>query len=162
MTKVIRFRHKGVGNPKGKLAKEMEIGLRRSVWLSKLCVLWTLYNNGDKELSGMTTPYIPPPHIGAALGTGWDNEMSKVLGRAIKGCEIWEPPGEAPKSQFRLLKSGPKVTVAPPSKHSWHLRAPWSVYYQAWSNGGLDRGISTLMKELPRENRMRIKKLLDG
>ena len=162
MTKVIRFRHKGVGNPKGKLAKEMEIGLRRSVYLSKLCQLWLMYHQGNHHLAATTTPYVPPPNVGAVLHSGWDDEMSKVLGRAIKGCEIWEPPGEAPKSQFRLLKSGPKVTVAPPSKHSWHLRAPWSVYYQAWQSGALDRGISTLMKELPRENRMRIKTLLDG
>ena len=162
MTKVIRFRHKGVGNPKGKLAKEMEIGLRRSVWLSKLCVLWLLYHQGNHHLASTETPYVPPPHVGAVLHSGWDNEMSTVLGKAIKGCEIWEPPGEAPKSQFRLLKSGPKVTPAPPSKHSWHLRAAWSVYYKAWASGSLDRGISTLMKELPRENRMRIKTLLDG
>ena len=51
MTKVVRFRHKGVGNPKGKLAKEMEIGLRRSVCLSKLCVLWLLYHRGNHPLA---------------------------------------------------------------------------------------------------------------
>lgn len=162
MTKAIRFRQKGVGNPKGQLAKEMEIGLRRSVWLSKLCVLWTLYNQGDKRVASATSPFVPPPHIGAVLGTGWDDELTKLLSQAIKGCEIWEPPGEAPKSRFRLLKSGPKSTPAPPSKHPWHLRALWSVYYQAWLDGSLDRGISTLMQELPRPNRKRIKKLLDG
>ena len=149
-------------NPRGQLAKEMEIGLRRSIELSSLCELWLLYHGGDHRLARMDTPYQPPPNAGAFLGSGWNKEMSKAVGKAIKGTEIWERQGVVPKSKFRLLKSGPKVTPAPPHTPRWFSLLSWPLLYDHWSSGALEQGILDLLECLPKENRNRIKALLDG
>ncbi len=146
--------HKAL-NPRGAIAKEMEIGLRHAVHLERLCELWLLYHGGDHRRAKLDTPYQPPPHL-------WDDDLSKALGKAIKGTELWESLGEAPKSKFRLLKSGPKVTPAPPQARSWRLLLPWSLIYSSWQDGSLERGINDSLRCLSRVNRKRLKALRDG
>ena len=146
--------HKAL-NPKGAIAKEMEMGLRRAVHLDHLCELWLLYHKGDHRVASATTPFALPPNI-------WDKELSKALATAIKGSEIWASAGEAPKSKFRMLKNGPKVTPAPSQKRSWRLLIPWVQIYDHWRSGALERGISDSLKVLPKENRKRIEALRNG
>ena len=57
--------HKAL-NPRGNLAKEIEIGLRRAIWLMRLCELWLLYNNSDHRVATGSTPYQPPPNVWAS------------------------------------------------------------------------------------------------
>ncbi len=146
--------HKAL-NPRGAIAKEMEIGLRHAVHLERLCELWLLYHGGDHRRARLELPYQPPPNL-------WDDDLTKAIGKAIKGTELWESLGEAPRSRFRLLKSGPKVTAAPPTPRTWRLLLTWSQIYSSWKEGSLERGINDSMKVLPKENRKRIQVLRDG
>ncbi len=146
--------HKAL-NPRGAIAKEMEMGLRHAIHLESLCELWLMYHGGDHRVARLDTPYQPPPHL-------WDDDLTKAVGRAIKGSELWESLGEAPKSKFRLLKSGPKVTSAPPQKRTWRLLVTWSLIYQQWQTGALERGINDSLKVLPKVNRKRLQALRDG
>ena len=154
--------HKAL-NPRGAIAKEMEMGLRRAIHLEHLCELWLMYHQGDHRIASSTTPYVPPPHIGAVLGIGWDDDLSKALGKALKGTDLWEwQRAEAPRSRFRMLKSGPKVTPAPPQARSWARLVSWPQVFFHWESGALERGINDSMQCLPKENRKRLKALRDG
>ena len=154
--------HKAL-NPRGAIAKEMEMGLRRAIHLEKLCELWLMYHEGDHRRASLDTPYVLPPHIGAFTGKGWTDELTKLLKKALKGTDLWEwQRAEAPVSRFRLLKSGPKVTPAPPQARSWRLLLPWSLIYSSWQEGSLERSISDSILCLPKENRKRLKALRDG
>ena len=146
--------HKAL-NPKGAIAKEMEIGVRHAIHLERLCELWLLYHGGDHRRARHELPYKPPPHL-------WDDDLSKAIGKAIKGTELWESLAEAPKSRFRLLKGGPKVTPAPPTPRSWRLLVPWAEMYGQWASGALERGINDSLICLPKVNRKRLKALRDG
>ena len=146
--------HKAL-HPRGAIAKEMEMGLRRAIHLERLCELWLLYHGGDHRVARLDTPYQPPPHL-------WDDDLTKAVGQAIKGSKLWESLGEAPKSKFKLLKSGPKVTPAPPQMRSWALLVSWSEMYGQWASGALERGINDSLICLPKVNRKRLKALRDG
>ena len=154
--------HKAL-NPRGAIAKEMEMGLRRAIHLEHLCELWLMYHDGDHRAASLDAPYVPPPHIGAFASTGWDDDLTKALSKAYKGTELWEwQRVEAPKSRFRLLKSGPKVTVAPAQARTWRLLLTWSQIYSSWQEGSLERGINDSLRCLPKVNRKRLKALRDG
>jgi hypothetical protein len=141
-------------NPRGNLAKEIEIGLRRSVWLVRLCELWLSYNDNDHRVAASSKPFVPPPNL-------WDDDLTRALKEAIKGCELWQRPGQSRSSGFKMLKSGPKVYERPPMDPAYSRRAPWSFYYRHWREGSLERGINDLLRLLPKENRKRIRELMD-
>ncbi len=149
-------------NPKGAIAMDMEMGCRQGIHLERVCELWLMFHGGDRRVAQHTTPFVPPPHYGAWSGTGWNDELSKALSKAIKGSEVWEPAGEGRKSRFKLLKGGPKVTPAGPAAISFRRLVSWPALYTQWQSGALERGILDTIECLPKVNRKRLRKLRDG
>lgn len=107
--------HKAL-NPRGAIAKEMEIGLRRAIHLERLCELWLMYHQGDRRVAALDTPYVPPPHIGAHAGIGWDDEMTTALSKAYKGTELWEWQRVEAVTYVIVV-----IVVPPPRHHDDHV-----------------------------------------
>ena len=140
-------------NPRGGLARELEVTAKRASWLSLVCGYWLAHCDDDAEAARNNEPTYNLPNL---------YRDSKRFNQARKMCGAWDTPNRPPVfPRVSVTKAGKVRNVAgpvhrpnPASRWNW----PW--VFDHYYDGGLDRGIKCLMDLLPVENVRTIEKEL--
>lgn len=123
-------------NPRGNLAKELEMTAKKASWLSLLCSYWLAYHKDNAEDARSNEPtYKLPKQI----------SNSDRYNKAYTNCGLWEPMAPTKKDWNRP---------------AWGYRSDWSWIFDYYYSGGLDRGIEYLKSVLPEANVKAIEKEL--
>ena len=112
-------------NPRGSIAKDLEMVAKRASWLSLMCAHWLAHKNDDSEAARRDEPTYNLPK------------------------NFREP------ERFNLArkKSGAyERTRSRRATPSWADRWDWGWVFDYWYSGRLDAGIKNLMEMLPSEN----------
>lgn len=120
-------------NPRGNLAKELEMTCKKASWLSLMCGYWLAYHHDNAERARRDEPYKLPPKVPNAAR----------FNEALKNCGLFD--------RMATLKDG---VVRP----SWWSRNDWGWIFDYYYSGGLDRGIDDLKALLPQQNILAIEK----
>lgn len=144
-------------NPKGRLAKDLEITIRQATWLAHLCSLWLAFQNDDLRKAKHDPPYQLPASYPEA----------ERINKAIRESKYYDthPPRTATyryrdggwRRANRPLDDVATVPVAQPSNAKL---VPWPQVFDYWWSGAMERNIRELAQVIPAENRERIEQEL--
>jgi len=146
-------------NPKGRLAKDLEISAKKASWLSLVCSHWLVFKGGDAWRARIDEPTynLPKAFKDAARFNkarkecgAWEIEKPRVptLRYTIRkdGVGVWKRSG-------KLLSNQESVPVAQPS---WSARWVWPDVFDYWYTGRLDAAVENLRMMLPETNQLTI------
>lgn len=141
-------------NHKGNVARDYTRICLRASWLALLCSLWLVEMGGNEHEAAHITPY--RQHGGTDRG--------KRINEAMDESGLWEQKhNPQPYVRYRELKNGRiKRHANDPVAHG---PAPietteWSTIFNYWLHGGLERDARDLARNLPEENKQRIREEL--
>ena len=120
-------------NPRGGIAKDLEMTAKRASWLSLMCAHWLSYKGDDAEAARRDEPTYNLPNFFR------DSERFNL---ARKKSGVYE--------RARSKRATP----------SWAERWDWEWVFDYWYTGRLDDAVKNLMEMLPPENVEAIEKEL--
>ena len=112
-------------NPRGRLARDLEMTARRASWLSLMCAHWLAFKGDNAEAARRDEPTYNLPKFFR------DSERFNL---ARKKSGAYE--------RSRSKRATP----------SWADRWDWAWVFNYWYSGGLDGAVKNLMEMLPSEN----------